>query len=304
LLLGAVSAGAYISISNQVQQDSEDALFDQIRANLKVTMDEGADLLERLFAQHESGMLLVLARGSEALLNPASINLKDITSHFDGDITPSSTDARNPTAVSLAHSTMYYPADRNVPKPTPATAEVTRTVHLDNYFPSMYKANTNVVAAYLGLQATSFFRHFPGRNNDIDPTELYDPLKRGWYKSAYSSDATIHTLPYRDFHDKGWMITLAEPVRDSSNRIIGVVGVDMLIERLRDLVARIKFKTEGKATLYDIEGSVVSDRSWSPLATEDSDLLTYEAMTNPRISTSVWNKMVSDTNQVGGCLDR
>lgn len=301
MLLGAVSAIAYISIAGKVQDDSEAALFDQIRENMRVTMDEGADLLEQLFAQHETGMLFVLARGAEALLNPASINLADITSHYEGDMTSPVTDARHSTrAVSLTHSTIYYPADRNVPKPTPQTAEVTRTAHLDSYFPAMYKANTNVVATYIGLEATSFFRHFPGRNNDVDPNELYDPRKRGWYISAFGSVSdpaqTIHTLPYRDFHDKGWMITLAEPVRDASGNAIGVVGVDLLIERLQELVKRIKFKTEGKATLFDITtGHVVSDRSWSPSPTEDADLLRYSDLSGPRISSSAWFKMERDS---------
>jgi len=131
-------------------------------------------------------------------------------------------------------------------------------------------------------QSVSSLRLYPGQTSihsyQLDGTNIaYDATQRGWYRDALrdSSGDAIFTNPYKDAFNKGWMITVAQAVRDTSTMTqyseVGVVGVDILLSDLADEITASSdtlnnFKSAYvalfKATTYDGGSSVVQHPCW------------------------------------------
>jgi len=128
----------------------------------------------------------------------------------------------------------------------------------------------------------------------------YDPRVRGWYTDAkaLANDAAkptkmVYTSPYRDFNGRGWMITLAEVVRDfETGTLIGVAGSDMLIETIQTTIQSIKFLDSGKITLFEDNGVVVADQEWK-VNPNDPKVFTYKDLKNPSVSDELWKNILA-----------
>ncbi|MEQ6887226.1 methyl-accepting chemotaxis protein [Halomonas sp. CS7] len=71
------------------------------------------------------------------------------------------------------------------------------------------------------------------------PPEDYDPRQRGWYLAATERDETIVSLPYVDANTGGMVVTVATPV-ERDGRLVGVIGGDVVIDKLIEQVAAIR----------------------------------------------------------------
>jgi hypothetical protein len=58
------------------------------------------------------------------------------------------------------------------------------------------------------------------------------------------------------------MITGAKVMYDQNNIKLGVVGADILISSINDVLHNVNFLETGKLTLFEISGQVVSDAEW------------------------------------------
>ncbi|QCX32752.1 methyl-accepting chemotaxis protein [Caloramator sp. E03] len=91
--------------------------------------------------------------------------------------------------------------------------------------------------------------------------EGYDPRKRSWYIDASSSNSFVITDPYEDAIQKGiFMVTYAKAIKDSSNNLIGVVGLDIKLSTLSELVQSIKIGNSGFVTITDKNGTIIADK--------------------------------------------
>ncbi|CAN0456237.1 unnamed protein product, partial [Laminaria digitata] len=152
----------------------------------------------------------------------------------------------------------------------------------------MYANSNNSWAIYAGfLLPTSIrpaFRYFPGTHLSGLPGTLpaceggtagntcYDPRERPWYELAVDvatgiseetglGDVTI-TTPYIDVDtEANWMVTIARAVYDktasTSNQLLGVVGVDVLLEAVQELVEEIHFLQSGYSILATAEEGLI-----------------------------------------------
>ncbi|EKT4481350.1 methyl-accepting chemotaxis protein McpA [Pseudomonas putida] len=110
----------------------------------------------------------------------------------------------------------------------------------------------NFLFTYLG-QANGVFTQRP----DTQMPAGYDPRQRPWYGAAASAGQTVLTAPYQGAVG-GLMVTIATPVKSKSNgELMGVVGGDVTLDTLVEIINSVDFGGIGHAFLADANGQVI-----------------------------------------------
>uniref|UniRef100_UPI0030DAA37D methyl-accepting chemotaxis protein n=1 Tax=Pseudomonas sp. RA_15y_Pfl2_54 TaxID=3088704 RepID=UPI0030DAA37D len=107
-----------------------------------------------------------------------------------------------------------------------------------------------------------------------DDTKLnsYDPRVRPWYKAAIAAPgATVRTGAYYWAPDDVTLIGTVHTVADAAGNILGVVGLDVSLKQLTELVRNIKLGDSGYLMLVEANGNVLVDptdakHNFKPLA--------------------------------------
>ncbi|MBX9404971.1 methyl-accepting chemotaxis protein [Pseudomonas baetica] len=97
-----------------------------------------------------------------------------------------------------------------------------------------------------------------------DDTKLnnYDPRVRPWYKAAIAAPgATVRTGAYYWAPDDVTLIGTVHTVADAGGNILGVVGLDVSLKQLTELVRNIKLGDSGYLMLVEANGNVLVDPS-------------------------------------------
>ncbi|MDF9620982.1 methyl-accepting chemotaxis protein McpA [Pseudomonas entomophila] len=111
---------------------------------------------------------------------------------------------------------------------------------------------SNFQFTYFG-QSTGLFTQRP----DAKMPDGYDPRQRPWYSQAVAANQTMLTPPYQAAVG-GLVVTIAMPVKaKSSGELIGVVGGDLSLNTLVDIINAVDFGGIGHAFLVDRNGQVI-----------------------------------------------
>ncbi len=100
----------------------------------------------------------------------------------------------------------------------------------------------------------------------------YDPRVRPWYKAAMAAPGTnVRTDAYYWAPDDVSLIGTVHTVSDASGKPIGVVGLDVSLKQLTELVKNIKLGDSGYLMLVEANGNVLVDpadakHNFKPLA--------------------------------------
>ncbi|MDT8879216.1 methyl-accepting chemotaxis protein [Halomonas saccharevitans] len=112
------------------------------------------------------------------------------------------------------------------------------------------------------------------------PPDDYDPRQRGWYLAATERDETIVSMPYVDANTGGMVVTVATPVTQNG-RLVGVIGGDVMIDAVIDIVDQIAPTPSSLAFLATADGTLVAhpdpDMSLAPVS-ELSPMLSAESL--------------------------
>ncbi|RED52306.1 methyl-accepting chemotaxis protein [Aestuariispira insulae] len=109
----------------------------------------------------------------------------------------------------------------------------------------------NFMFSYFGSSEGDMIMH-----PDEALPEGYDPRKRPWYTDAVAAGASTLTEPYADASTGGLIVTMATPVKDGST-VRGVVGGDITIDVLADIVRTIDLGGVGYAFLVNDQGTIL-----------------------------------------------
>ena len=111
---------------------------------------------------------------------------------------------------------------------------------------------SNFQFTYFG-QNTGLFTQRP----DAKMPDGYDPRQRPWYTQAVSANQTLLTPPYQASVG-GLVVTIAIPVKArSGGELLGVVGGDLSLDTLVEILNAVDFGGIGHAFLVDYEGQVI-----------------------------------------------
>ncbi|KNF09608.1 methyl-accepting chemotaxis sensory transducer with cache sensor Mcp [Gottschalkia purinilytica] len=124
---------------------------------------------------------------------------------------------------------------------------------IDNF--NRFIKSYNVSNIYLGTTDGKFY-HIP----ETETPEDFDCRERVWYKGAMKNKDISWSDPYIDVRTKETMIAVSVPVYDNTNNIIGVMGIDVPINRFSDTIKNIKIGEKGFAIIYDSKGKVMAHK--------------------------------------------
>ena len=83
----------------------------------------------------------------------------------------------------------------------------------------------------------------------------FDVASREWY-SAITKKQTVFTEPYLDINTSQIVMTVATPIFDdnNNNKVVGVIGFDILLEEVNEALAQYKIGTSGFVMLISSNG--------------------------------------------------
>lgn len=110
------------------------------------------------------------------------------------------------------------------------------------------------------------------------PNADYDPTSRSWYKAASESSEPIVTEPYTDVQTNRQVITCAVRIQENGETI-GVLGADIFIDYLSEVVDTVKADENGYAVLLTTGGDIVCHRN--------ADFLPYVDANNNDVMTGI-----------------
>ena len=302
LLQFVISISIFAGTSKALEDGVSESLSSQAISNVERVL-EGSRLL--FIAQMETALSSIVSLTSNMINNSniQNYSIAPLQSFLDWDISylplPILRDARQPSElnVSLTSSNVmitdatpsgYWQSDFS----SNINATIDVSSQADTIWPESYASHSSFVQLYAGFATNpkSLHRRYPATATmPIDPLRLYDPTLRSWYQGAINANGPFVTPPYLDFFDRGWMITLSTPI---GGGLEGVAGADMLISTLQTNINEVRFLEDGKLTLFEQDGTVVSDREWAADA-NDSATLSWSDLENPTISEETWDGIKS-----------
>lgn len=130
-------------------------------------------------------------------------------------------------------------------------------------------AKTHPTTAYLSVGLSNGgYASWP----DDPKITHYDPRQRPWYKAALAAPGTtVRTDAYYWAPDDVSLIGTVHTVSDAAGSVIGVVGLDVSLKQLTELVRNIKLGNSGYLMLVEANGNVLVDpgdakHNFKPLA--------------------------------------
>ncbi|MGH4125381.1 MAG: methyl-accepting chemotaxis protein [Clostridium sp.] len=128
---------------------------------------------------------------------------------------------------------------------------------LTRSFDGFAKTHTDMLHIYLGtVDKKMYLSPKSELPNDFDPTSTK------WYKDAINNEGkVISTNPYVDTATKKYVITFAKTVKDNQSNLAGVIGLDIDLEVISNMVSGIKLGSGGFSAVLDSKGTVIAHKN-------------------------------------------
>ena len=118
--------------------------------------------------------------------------------------------------------------------------------NMESVYSAVMQNNPNIMGIYLTTET--------GINSGYDAyaqtkPEEFEGRTSGWYVNARDAGALVYSETYQDSFGRGLTLSLSAPCYGAGNRFIGVLGMDILIEDLNDMVTQTVVGESGYAVL-------------------------------------------------------
>lgn len=154
--------------------------------------------------------------------------------------------------------------------PSYPKANTTETdVH--NLFRSMKTTHDNIGFIFYGLEDGGYIEY-----PEFKPTGSYDPRTRTWYENAKSQFDVSVSAPYISSVTEELIVSFTRPVV-SDESIIGVIGVSIGLDQLKESINAIQISESGYIIVMDQNNNIVVNPEHKDWLTKNIDeLLTKE----------------------------
>lgn len=162
-------------------------------------------------------------------------------------------------------SSVFVPSTQN---PSPELErDIDLSAYLDLVLPAIQETNPNAAAMYFGSER-NLVRYYPNiMLGEVVPPD-FSGTGRPWYVSARDENAgkmipePVWSSVYQDATGLGLVTTIAMPVYEAPNRLVGVIGMDLTLNEISNNIATTQFLKTGYSFLIDGDGhSIVLSRS-------------------------------------------
>ena len=89
-------------------------------------------------------------------------------------------------------------------------------------------------------------------------SENYDPTKKGWYTQSINATSPVRIPAYRDTFTGAPLVDYVQRF-EGKDGAVGVVGVDVTLKKLTELLATVKFGGEGYVVMVEDTGTILAD---------------------------------------------
>jgi HAMP domain-containing protein len=97
----------------------------------------------------------------------------------------------------------------------------------------------------------------------------YYPRQRPYYKGAIRSGASGWSEVYSTFSDRNRLtITAVQPIYDSQNKLLGVMGADLSLEQISQFLQKIEISPSGRAFIMEPSGDLIGSSSAEPIVVQ------------------------------------
>ena len=104
------------------------------------------------------------------------------------------------------------------------------------------------------------------------PNDEYDPRTRDWYKEVLAKNNTIWTNPYPFFTTKQYGLTTATPIHGDNGDIYGVVGADVELTELVNLLDKLEIIRYGSTFITTADGLLIASANMHELNDTTDDI--------------------------------
>jgi methyl-accepting chemotaxis protein len=139
-------------------------------------------------------------------------------------------------------------------------------------FQETKQSNKSIHSIYFGTKSGETIQ-FP--NTDLP--DDFDPRTRPWYETAVTKNDMIWTEPYVDAATDNLMVSVSKPIMNGSE-LVGVIGVDMSLDALIDLIEGVKIADSGYGALFSKSGTFIAHPQEDFLGVDASNEDYYKKM--------------------------
>lgn len=145
---------------------------------------------------------------------------------------------------------------------------------LEEIFQQTEETNEEMMAIYLGLEKDGSTVIYPEADvNDMDARE------RPWYEDAIAAEGeVVWTEAMKDVITDDIVVTGAKAIYDGES-LVGVIGVDVKVDTLIDMVNRIEIGETGYGIILDETGNYIAHPNEDVIGEDGSSEVFYEEVT-------------------------
>lgn len=140
-------------------------------------------------------------------------------------------------------------------------ADINTSIYLDFLAPTLLQTHPEVAAVYF-ISASGYTVYYPNINLAQNVPADYDPRTDDFYSivtpERNSEHLPLWTDSYQDPAGAGLIITLAIPVYSEEDEFKGVIGVDVQLEKITEVISGIRLGETDFAFLVDKDGFIIS----------------------------------------------
>lgn len=224
-------------LGDKAVRDSSSALLASAKQELFSLASDKAEITNLFFIKN-GGDLEFLAKTAKQQMQQPVTNAGPI---YTKEIIPP-----DPMRAGLLHSAPNATHNET-------SKEALLLTEMNRYCIPLYETNPDIDSIFIGTD-TGMIQVYPW--TDTLP-KTYDPRLRPWYMLAQKSGNASWTNPYIDSSSKQLMMTCAIPVQSVDGANNWVIGIDVLVKTINDLITSTDANGEGYAFLIDNNGTII-----------------------------------------------
>lgn len=269
--IGQKASVSSIDLGEKAVEDSSQALLESAERELLSLAQDKAELSNYYFTRSEDNLEYLAEASKQLMTMPASGS-----GHVYGNDTPPA----DPNGSSLLHT---------APNASPGSDEEIRYLgDMEQYLLPLYGTNTDLDSVYIGTKSGYILVH--PWTNSLPAT--YDPRLRPWYIETSGNGGITWIGPYIDSSSNTLMMTGAIPVRSDARNISWVIGLDLKVDTINQIINSTDSGGEGYAILIDKTGDIISKPGLSTNDTRWDEIYSAENLLesdNPTIVSAARN---------------
>lgn len=125
--------------------------------------------------------------------------------------------------------------------------------YINFFLQDTQESDPNITTTFYGME-TGELLLFP----QVKLPDGFDSRTRDWYKDAVSKKGKVAiSSPYLDTATKTYVVTLSKAV-EREGKVVGVVGMDISLQKLTESLGSIKVGNEGYVAISDSKGVMIA----------------------------------------------